>query len=29
MDYFGMLHHFDVLIGREDVQNPKPHAEPI
>jgi phosphoglycolate phosphatase len=29
MDYFEMLHYFDVLIGREDVQNPKPHAEPI
>lgn len=29
MEHFGIMHHFDVLIGREDVQNPKPHAEPI
>ncbi|WP_345976463.1 HAD family hydrolase [Sulfurimonas sp. HSL3-7] len=29
MEHFGLMHHFDVLIGREDVQNPKPHAEPI
>lgn len=29
MEYFGVMHHFGVLIGREDVQNPKPHAEPI
>jgi phosphoglycolate phosphatase len=29
MEHFGLMQHFDVLIGREDVQNPKPHAEPI
>ncbi len=29
MEHFGLMRHFDVLIGREDVQNPKPHAEPI
>ena len=29
LEHFGVLHHFEVLIGREDVQNPKPHAEPI
>jgi phosphoglycolate phosphatase len=29
MEHFGLMHHFEVLIGREDVQNPKPHAEPI
>lgn len=29
MEHFGVMHHFDVLIGREHVQNPKPHAEPI
>ncbi len=29
MEYFGLMEYFDVLIGREDVQNPKPHAEPI
>ena len=29
MEHFGLMQHFEVLIGREDVQNPKPHAEPI
>ena len=29
MEYFGLLHYFEVLIGREDVENPKPHPEPI
>lgn len=29
LGYFEILHYFDVLIGREDVKNPKPHAEPI
>ena len=29
MEHFELMHHFEVLIGREDVQNPKPHAEPI
>ena len=29
MEYFGLMQYFDVLIGREHVQNPKPHAEPI
>lgn len=29
MQHFGIMHHFEVLIGREDVQNPKPHSEPI
>jgi len=29
MEHFGLMEHFEVLIGREDVQNPKPHAEPI
>jgi len=29
LDHFEILHHFEVLIGREDVENPKPHAEPI
>lgn len=29
MEHFGLMHHFDVLIGREDVTHPKPHAEPI
>jgi phosphoglycolate phosphatase len=29
MEYFGLMKYFKVLIGREHVQNPKPHAEPI
>jgi len=29
LEYFGVLKYFEVLIGREDVNNPKPHPEPI
>lgn len=29
MEHFDLMHHFEVLIGREHVQNPKPHEEPI
>ncbi len=29
LEHFGVMHYFEVLIGREDVENPKPHAEPI
>lgn len=29
MEHFELMRHFEVLIGREDVKNPKPHAEPI
>lgn len=29
MEHFELMHYFDVLIGREDVINPKPDAEPI
>lgn len=29
MEHFGLMEYFEVLIGREDVQNLKPHAEPI
>ena len=29
MEHFGVMQHFDVLIGREDVEHPKPHPEPI
>ncbi|MBN2817165.1 MAG: HAD family hydrolase [Campylobacterales bacterium] len=29
LEYFGVMHHFQVLIGREDVEEPKPAAEPI
>ncbi len=27
--HMGLMEHFEVLIGREDVVNPKPHPEPI
>ena len=29
MEHFGVMEKFDVLIGREHVVSPKPHAEPI
>jgi phosphoglycolate phosphatase len=29
LEHFGVMHHFEVLIGREDVENPKPHREPV
>ncbi len=29
MEHFSVMEFFDVLIGREDVINPKPHPEPI
>jgi phosphoglycolate phosphatase len=29
LEYFGLMEQFRVLIGREDVENPKPHAQPI
>ncbi len=29
LEHFGLMDAFEVLIGREDVQNPKPHSEPI
>ncbi|QOP42112.1 HAD family hydrolase [Sulfurimonas marina] len=29
MEHFGIMEKFQVLIGREHVENPKPHAEPI
>ncbi|MDA7817185.1 HAD family hydrolase [Sulfurimonas sp.] len=29
MEHFGLMEYFEVLIGREDVENPKPHAEPV
>ena len=29
LEHLGLMHHFKVLIGREDVENPKPHPEPI
>jgi len=29
LEYMGVMDYFDVLIGREDVEFPKPHPEPI
>jgi len=29
MEHFGIMEYFQVLVGREHVQNPKPHKEPI
>ena len=29
LEYMEIMHHFDVLIGRDCVQHPKPHPEPI
>ncbi len=29
MEHFELMEYFEVLIGREDVEHPKPHAEPI
>ncbi len=29
MEHFGVMQYFEVLIGRDDVENPKPHPEPI
>ncbi len=29
LEHMGVMHHFGVLIGREDVIHPKPHPEPI
>lgn len=29
LEHFNLMHHFEVLIGREHVEHPKPHAEPI
>ena len=29
LEYMDVMKYFEVLIGREDVQNPKPHHEPI
>jgi phosphoglycolate phosphatase len=29
LEHLGLMHYFDVLIGRQDVVHPKPHPEPI
>jgi phosphoglycolate phosphatase len=29
LEHMGLMEYFEVLIGREDVKNPKPHPEPV
>lgn len=29
LEHIGVMHHFEVLIGRENVTHPKPHPEPV
>ncbi len=29
MEHFGVMDAFEVLVGREDVEHPKPHPEPV
>jgi len=29
LEHMGLMGYFEVLVGREDVENPKPHPEPI
>jgi phosphoglycolate phosphatase len=29
LEHMGVMHYFDVLVGREDVTHPKPHPEPV
>ncbi len=29
LEHFGLMQYFDVLIGRDDVDHPKPHPEPV
>ena len=29
LEHMGLMTYFDVLVGREDVEDPKPHPEPI
>ena len=29
MEHFGLMPYFETLIGREHVENPKPHKEPV
>ena len=29
LEHFDLMKYFDVLIGREDVEKPKPHSEPV
>ena len=29
LEHFGLAEHFEIVTGRENVENPKPHPEPI
>ena len=29
LEHFNIMHYFETIIGRQEVQNPKPHPEPI
>lgn len=29
LEHMGLMEYFEVLVGREDVENPKPHPEPV
>jgi len=29
LEYFGIIKYFETIIGRQEVENPKPHPEPI
>jgi len=29
LEHFGVMEHFGILVGREDVTHPKPHPEPV
>jgi phosphoglycolate phosphatase len=29
LEHFGIAHFFEIVTGRENVENPKPHPEPI
>jgi len=29
LEHFDLMQYFDVLVGKEDVKNPKPHPEPM
>ncbi|MEA3456528.1 MAG: HAD family hydrolase [Campylobacterota bacterium] len=29
LEHMNLMHYFEVMVGREDVENPKPHPEPI
>lgn len=29
LEHFGIMQYFDVLVGRDDVEHPKPHPEPV